>query len=109
MAEKSESRREGLLIQAVSPADGKTCEVQISHSRIQAVGRRSMGQAKECAYTVPYILQHPTAIFEGLKRDEDEDRSGVGRLCYCGIPGHSYQADGSEGRPYRGQVYLVFV
>ena len=109
MSDKSESRREGLLIQAIDPGDGKLCEVQISHSRIQAVGRRSMGQAKECAYTVPHILQHPTAIYEGLRREEDEDRWGTGWRCYCGIPEHSYQADGSEGHPYRGQVYLVFV
>jgi len=109
MADKSESRREGLLIHAVDPVEGKPCIVQISHARIQAVGRRSMGQAKECAFTVPYILQHPTSIFEGLRRDEDEDSRGTGWRCYCGIPEHSYRADGSEGRPYKGQVYLVFV
>ncbi len=76
---------------------------------MQAVAKRSLGHAKECGYIVPMILQKPTAIFEGLRRDEDEDPRGVGWRCYCGIPEHSYRADGTAGRPYPNQVYLVFV
>ncbi len=76
---------------------------------MQAVGRRSMGQAKECGYIVPSILQKPSAVFEGLTADDDEDRRGVGWRCYCGIPQPSYGSDGLPGRPYPGQVYLVFV
>ncbi len=68
-----------------------------------------MGHAKECAYVVPMILQQPTAVFEGLRRDEDEDRTGYGWRCYCGIPERAYSADGTAMRPYPGQVYLVFV
>lgn len=55
------------------------------------------------------ILQKPTAVFEGLRRDEDEDRRGYGWRCYCGVPDHSYRVDGTEGPPYPGQVYVVFV
>jgi hypothetical protein len=58
---------------------------------------------------VPLILQKPTAIFQGLTRDEDEDRRGYGWRCYCAIPENSYQSDGTAGFPYPGQVYLVFV
>jgi len=76
---------------------------------MQAVGRRSLGHAKECGYIVPAILQEPTAVFEGLTREEDEDHRGVGWRCYCGVPKQSFQADGTSGRPYPGQVYLVFV
>jgi hypothetical protein len=76
---------------------------------MQIVGRRSLGHAKECGYTVPAILQRPKSIFEGLRRDEGEDRRGVGWRCYCGIPYHSYRQDGSEAAPYPNQVYLVFV
>jgi hypothetical protein len=83
--------------------------VQISFDRMQTVGRRSLGHGMECGHIVPAILQRPTAIFEGIRWDEDEDPKGVGWRCYCGIPEHSYRTDGSEGRPYRGQVYLVFV
>ena len=58
---------------------------------------------------MPVILQHPTAMFSGLRWDEDEDRRGYGWRCYCGIPEHSFRPDGSERRPYPNQVYLVFV
>ena len=58
---------------------------------------------------MPMILEKPTAIFEGLRRDEDEDRWGYGWRCYCGQPEHAYRSDGSLAPPYPGQVYLVFV
>jgi len=109
MADKEDSRRTGLILHAVNPSDGAVCEVQVSFSRMQAVARRSLGHAKECGYIVPMILQRPTAVFEGLRRDEDEDPRGVGRRCYCGIPEFSYRPDGTAGRPYPKQVYLVFV
>lgn len=109
MSEQNPSRRGYLSVQALSPDDGAICEIFISHDRMQAVGRRSLGHAKECGYIVPAILQSPTAVFEGLRRDEDEDRTGAGWRCYCGIPEHAYHRDGAQTRPYRGQVYLVFV
>jgi hypothetical protein len=109
MDKKNNTRRDYLTIEALDPADGKTCEVLISFDRMQTVGRRSMGHAKECGYIVPAILQKPTAIFEGLRRDEDEDPKGVGWRCYCGIPENAYQADGTKRSPYPGQVYVVFV
>jgi hypothetical protein len=84
-------------------------DILVSFDRMQTVGRRSVGHAKECGYIVPAILQKPTAVFEGLRRDEDEDRHGVGWRCYCGIPEHAYHSDGTPRSPYPGQVYLVFV
>jgi hypothetical protein len=109
MSAEEHSRREGIMLEAVSPADGSTCLVQISFDRMQVVGRRGLGHAKECGYIVPMILQKPTAVFEGLRQEEDEDRTGYGWRCYCGVPDRSYRADGGEARPYPGQVYLVFV
>jgi hypothetical protein len=56
--------RQYVILQAIDPLDGtSTCEVRISHDRMQNVARRGMGHAKECGYTVPRILQYPTAIF----------------------------------------------
>lgn len=75
----------------------------------KAIGRRSLGQAKECGYIVPHVLQQPTAVFEGLREDDDEDRRGVGWRCYCGVPDRAYHSDGTERSAYPGQVYLVFV
>jgi len=109
MADNRDSRRKYLALQAVNPVDGSLCEVMISYDRMRAAGRRSMGHAKECGIIVPAILQHPTAVFEGLRQDEDEDRRGYGWRCYCGIPKHAYHSDGTARSPYPGQVYLVFV
>lgn len=109
MAESGGTRRELILLDAINPEDGKVCKVQISHDRMMAVARRSIGHAKECGYIVPAILQRPTAIFEGLKSDEDEDRRGVGWRCYCGSPSTAYRTDGSETSPWHEQVFLVFV
>ena len=109
MAEKGETRREFVLIDAVDPADGKPCKVQISYDRLHAVAKRSLGQAKECGYIVPAVLQKPTAVFQGLRSEEDEDLRGVGWRCYCGTPVVAYRKDGSERVPWPGQVFLVFV
>lgn len=108
MADSEGSRRQYITLQALEP-DGTMDAVQISFDRMQAVGKRSLGQAKECGYILPPILQQPSAIFEGLRRDEDEDPRGFGWRCYCGIPACSYRPDGSEARAYPGQIYLVFV
>lgn len=109
MADKEGTRRDYLTLEAVDPITGKMGSVSVSFERMQAVGRRSMGHAKECGFLVPEILQAPTAVFEGLRLDEDEDTRGVGWRCYCGIPTKAYHSDGSERRAYPGQVYLVFV
>lgn len=110
MGSSESSRREFVKLPALNPADGKFSDVvQISHDRMQTVARRSLGHAKECALIVPMILRQPTSIFEGLRRDEDEDRRGFGWRCYCGIPEKAYNVDGTPRTAYPGQVYLVFV
>jgi hypothetical protein len=77
MPPPEDSRRKYITLLAVEPKDGTlSCEVLVSFDRMQAVGRRSLGQAKECGYIVPTVLKKPSAIFEGLRRDEDEDRWG---------------------------------
>lgn len=109
MAKKGGSRRDGILIEALDPVTGGVCEVFISHRRLLTVGRRSIGHAKECGHLVPFVLQHPASVFEGLRRDEEEDPRGVGWRCYCAVPTCSYRRDGAEANPYPGQVYLVFI
>jgi hypothetical protein len=109
MADSGGTRRESILIDAVNPVDGAHYKVQLRQERLLAVARRSVGQAKECGYIVPAILQHPTAIFEGIRSDEDEDRRGVGWRCYCGVPSVAYRTDGSERPAWPNQVFLVFV
>ncbi len=109
MVDKEGSRRNYLVLEAIDASDGRKCEVLISHERMLAVGRRSMAHAKECGIIVPKVLQQPTAVFEGLRRDEDEDLHGYGWRCYCGVPECAYHSDGSERAAFPGKVYLVFV
>jgi hypothetical protein len=97
-------------LDSIRPTDGKLeAKVQVSHARMQAVARRGMGQTKECGLIVPWILKNPTAIFEGVRRDDDDDDWGDGWLCYCGIPEQSFDVAGTPGPPYRFRVYVVFV
>jgi hypothetical protein len=79
MEHQSEGRRDRITLLAIEPKDRTlTCHVQISFERMQAVARRSIGHAKECGHIVPAILERPTAIFEGLRKDEDV----LSRGCY---------------------------
>jgi hypothetical protein len=96
-------------LKAIDPASGKETEVLVSHRRMHTVGRRSVGHAAECGILVPYTLQHPSAIFEGLRRDSDEAGRTPGWYCYCSTPPCSFDEDGNRQPPYAGQVFLVFV
>lgn len=109
MGESEGTRRDCLALNAIDPENGKMGKVQLSYERMQTVGRRGPCHVRECLFIVPMILQQPTAIFEGIRRDDDEDNHGTGWWCYCGIPECAYRADGSKRSPYPGQVYLVFV
>lgn len=109
MPPQDDTRRNYLQLDALDPDSDQLTKVQVSYDRMQAVARRSMAHAKECGLIVPQILQSPTAIFEGLREDDDEDPRGVGWRCYCGRPNKAYHPDGSERSPYPEQVYLVFV
>jgi len=48
-------------------------------------------------------------VFEGLCREEDEPKRGVGWRCYCGVPDRSYSEEGDQRPPRPKKVYLVFV
>jgi hypothetical protein len=111
MAANGERRRMHILLDAFEPSTNGVCKVQISYRRMQAVAKRGIVQASECAFIVPAILLHPEAVFEGIRRDEDEDKheGGAGWQCYCGIPASSYRTDGSAAPPYADEVYLVFI
>ena len=51
MPPPGDSRRKYITLLAVESKDGTlSCEVLISFDRMQAVGRRSLGQARECGY-----------------------------------------------------------
>jgi hypothetical protein len=104
-----ESRRDRLCIEAFNPDDRKTCIVQISQQRLLTIKARGLWAIKEAAEIVPMVLERPIAVFQGLRREEDEDRSSAGWRCYCGHPSKAFRKDGKEIDPYPNQVFLVFV
>lgn len=110
MAKRKESRREYLMIEGIDPETGKlTAQIQISYDRLHKISTRSIGQLKEAAEIVPQVLQKPTAIFEGLCLDNDEDHRGCGWRCYVGLPDRAYRADGEQLPPLDGMIYMVFI
>ena len=107
--ENIETRRQYLKVRAIDPDSGRSITVLISHYRLHEIKKRGVGAVMEAGFTVPYILQHPTAIFEGLCRDDDEDARGYGWRCYCGIPTCDFGIDGQELGTRPNKVFVVFV
>ena len=103
------TRREYLLLDAIDPTIGQKHVVQVSYERLRVVARRGQGFILEARYTLPEVLLKPTAVFEGLCSDEDEDARGYGWRCYCGIPACRYRANGDEMSVPENRVFLVFV
>lgn len=95
---------------ARDPDSGKTHIVCVSQRAIVAARTRSMGQARECAYLLPDVLQVPRHIWRGLRWDDDELYSDApGWLSYCKIPNCSYSEDGTEQPPRPNRVFMACV
>lgn len=103
------TRRQNLLLEAVDPATGQNCVLQISYGRLMALSKRGKGFVLEAADTLREVLLRPTGVFEGLCSDEDEDARGYGWRCYCGTPPWRYRADGERVPAPSDRVFLAFV
>jgi len=101
---------EASAILALEPESGKNHIVCVSPRAIVAAGKRSMGQACECAYLLPDVLQVPRHVWRGLRWDDDELYSdSPGWLSYCKIPACSYSEDGIEQAPRPNRVFMACV
>src|SRR5665213_1914713 len=111
MAGGEDTRRSGLTIQAIDPIDGKTCAVLISHGRLQFMKQLGLRAIHETAKMVPLALQKPTAIFEGLSDEQDEEKGlrGAGWRCYVTKPTTAFKATGAQHPAPTDQVFVVFV
>lgn len=110
MVSRAKTRREIYKLSAVDPDSGGQKAVFVSEDKIKWLGKLGHQYIYEAKYNVPHVLQNPTAIFQGLKRDSDEPNRGTqGWHCYCGCPPHTYAKDGQQ-YPARSQyVFLAFV
>jgi hypothetical protein len=106
------SRRESLTRQALNPETKQVdMEVLIHADRLRLVSGRNKAETYTAAYTLPETLRNPDAIFEGLRRDEDEPRcdNSVGWLCYVHHPARRYDNEGKTYPTSQDWVFLAFV
>src|SRR5688500_7928270 len=103
------TRREPLAFEAVDGDTGRLVPVQLSYDKLRSLKTAGAGRLYEARDVVREALRAPVAIFEGLTRDADEDRRGVGWRCYVARPGIAYDADGRPTKPLPHTVFLVFV
>lgn len=107
------TRREKQVLKAFNPATGKLdTTVQISFERMRRVASRGLGHASEAAFILPYVLENPCAVYEGIRWENDEDKSREGApgwRCYCAIPLNAFRQNGDKIAPYANQVFVVFV
>lgn len=99
-----------LMFNAINPADGKLVDVLIPAHRLQWAARMGKGAVLELDRCVREVLARPGAVFEGVRRDEDDDRGQTeGWLCYVGAPDVRYDLRSGVQRPRKDRVLLVFV
>ncbi len=108
---KARNRPGYAKLNARDPNDGKYWDVLISPGRLNWIKRVGGALVHETRLIVPTVLDKPTAIFQGLLSDDDEDKFGDvgGWLCYLGQPCYAYD---DSGRPYpvrEGLRYLIFL
>jgi len=103
--DKKKSRKGYVSIAAIDPRDGQSWDLLVANRTIDEIGaRQEPDRVKTLAYLVPHCVQHPTAIFEGLRDEDDEG------LCYVSRPPHRYVGKaGHEVPPPPDRVFIVFV
>jgi hypothetical protein len=106
MSDEKKPPRDCVELQAINPADGKVWNLLLRHGKMDWVAlNRGKGAALELAYTVPWALTHPTAIFRGIREDGEIDG-----LCYVSNPSRMYHYRSGDERPaLPGTVFLIYV
>lgn len=89
---------------AINPITGGEWDIRISDKWLREAGIRSDGYLRELALILPKVLIQPTAIFQGVRHEAEDEW-----LCYCGLPDRAYRPSGAQLPPYPNQVYLVYV
>lgn len=97
-------------VDAICPFDGGKWNVLVSPQRIAFINKIGGAFRYESRLIVPAVLKKPAAIFEGVRRDEDENKGSdvLGWLAYLGYCECGYGDDGAATEP-PGDPYLVFV
>lgn len=94
---------------AIDPVTGKQTKIQLSYDKLKSLKTTGIGRILEASSVLPQVLIRPSAVFEGLTREQEQDRRGHGWRCYCGTPDHCFEDDGKQYPAPPGQVFLVFI
>ena len=111
MAKKPTYQNGELRYAAFHPSE-KPFAVRITQRKLQQWASLGEWRLKELEVSVSEVLEQPDAIFEGLRKEEDEHKGpdGAGWWCYAGIPSTRFVDSGGGARkPGDNEVFLVFV
>jgi len=101
----------GLRFQAFHPAD-KPFPVAVTRKKLLFWAKLGAWRLEEVKVTVSEVLEHPHAIFQGLRKEEDENKGpdGAGWWCFVGVPSTRFIKHGSGARkPNAREIFPVFV
>ena len=101
---EDEVRRGYRAIWAVNPTGGRPWSVYVPYETLEKVAKGPLRGMRELAFLVPQVLQRPRAVLRATLGEEEGEL-----LCYVGVPGFAFTADGSRSPPFRKEVFLVLV
>lgn len=91
------------MVEGIHPSGQGRCAFRIPKPVIDHFQRNGPAHRFFDVLIIPFILDSPQFIFEGLGRD-----GHGGSVCYAGIPSHRYQDHDIQVPPYPGMIFLVF-
>ena len=86
--------------------------VRVTRQKLHHWASLGEWRLRELEVSVSEVLEQPAVIFEGLRKEEDDNKGpdGAGWWCYAGIPSTRFVDYGGGARkPAENEVLLVFV
>ncbi len=111
MAAKPTLKSGELRFVAFHPSE-KPFTVRVIPQKLHQWASLGEWRLRELEVSVSEVLDHPAAIFEGLRKEDDDHKGsdGAGWWCYAGIPSTRFiNYGGGARKPADNEVLLVFV
>ena len=109
---KKPTYQNGELRYAAFHPSGRSFTVRVIRQKLLQWAALGEWRMRELEVSVSEILEQPDAIFEGLRKEEDEHKGpgGAGWWCYAGTPSTRFlEYGGGARKPADNEVFLVFV
>ena len=92
------------LVTGMAPDGGGTWDFLVSIDMLQHLERYGPGPKFYDAFLLKGILESPSAVFQGLKREGFEEAH-----CYSGLPPHRKRSSSIQVPPPPGKVFTIYV